>query len=75
MDQSLIYFYLNFPDVLNRMPSVLPLYYPKHSYIFLVNATIYLTFQNIHYLLTTQVFVRFLDYIIRNAAVSFFTIT
>src|SRR6266540_3844293 len=74
MDHSLLYFHCHFPDVLGHVLFVLPLCYPRCSCGSL-DAAIYLTSQSMHHLLTTQVFVRSLDYVTRNAAVSSFSIT
>src|SRR6266498_1223077 len=74
MDRSLLCFCYHFSDVLNRVLLVLPLYYLRRSYGSFDTA-IYLTSRSMHYLLTTQAFVRFLDYITRNATVSSFSIT
>src|SRR6266540_5532685 len=53
---------------------VLPLYYPRCS-CDSFDAAIYLTSQSMHHLLTTQVFVRFLNYVTKNTAVSSSSIT
>ena len=74
MDQNLLCFCYRFPDVLNHVLFVLPLCYPKYlcdSF----DTVIYLTSRSMHHLLTTQDFVRFLDYVTRNTAVSSFSIT
>src|SRR6266498_2054477 len=74
MDQNLLCFRYRFLDILGRALFVLPLYYPRCSCGFF-DAAIYLTSQSMHHLLTTQVFVRSLDYVTRNAAVSSSSIT
>src|SRR6266498_3966897 len=74
MGCSLLYFCYHFPDVLDHMLFVLPLCYPRCSYSSF-DATIYLTSWSMHHLLTIQVFIRSLDYVTRNAAVSSFSIT
>src|SRR6266542_2874796 len=68
MNQSLLYVHYHFPDVLDRALFVLPLYYPRCSYDSF-DAVIYLISRSMHHLLTTQSFVRSLDYVTRNAAV------
>src|SRR6266542_4925171 len=74
MDQNLLFFRYRFPDILDRALFVLPLCYPRCS-CGSFDTAIYLNSQNMHHLLTTQDFVRSLDYIMRNAAVSSFSIT
>src|SRR6266498_2572264 len=74
MGCSLLYFCYYFPDVLDHVLFVLPLYYPRCSYSSF-DAAIYLTSRSMHHLLTTQVFVCFLVYVTRNAAVSSSSIT
>src|SRR6266542_770829 len=74
MDQNLLYFRYCFPDVLNHALFVLPLCYSRCS-CGSFDAAIYLTSWSMHHLLTTQVFVRSLDYVMKNAAVSSSSIT
>src|SRR6266498_3206398 len=74
MNQNLLCFRYCFPDVLDRALFVLPLCYLRCS-CGSFDAAIYLTSQSMHHLLTTQIFVRFLDYVTRNAAVSSSSIT
>src|SRR6266545_2826121 len=74
MDQNPLCFHYRFLDVLGRVLSVLPLCYPRCSYGSF-DAAIYLTSRSMHHLLTTQGFIRSLDYVTRNAAVSSSSIT
>src|SRR6266540_997539 len=74
MDQNLLYFRYHFPDVLDCALFVLPLYYPRCS-CSSFDATIYLTSRSMHHLLTTQICIRSLGYVTRNAAVSSSSIT
>src|SRR6266542_239411 len=74
IDRSLVCFCYHFPDVLGHVLFVLLLCYPRRSCGSL-DAAIYLTSQSMHHLLTTQVFIRSLDYVTRNAAVSSSSIT
>ena len=72
MDQGQLQWCLVIPCVVNRALFVLLLYYSKRSYDLSLNAAIYLTSQSMHHLLTTQTFVRPLDYIMRNTAIFIF---
>src|SRR6266545_512017 len=74
MDQNLLSFCYHFPDILDRALFVLPLCYPRCS-CNSFDAAIYLTSRSMHHLLTTQIFYSFLDYVMRNAAVSSSLIT
>ncbi len=74
MDQSVLYVHYYFSDVPSHALFVLPLYYPRYSYGSF-DAAIYLTSRSMHHLLTTQGFIRSLDYITRNATVSSSLIT
>src|SRR6266498_2025141 len=74
MDQNLLYFLYRFLDILGRALFVLPLCYSRRSYGSF-DAAIYLTSRSMYHLLTTQGFVRSLDYVTRNTAVSSFSIT
>src|SRR6266498_2082043 len=74
MDQNLLYFQYCFPDILDRALFVLLLCYPRRS-CGSFDAVIYLTSWSMHHLLTTQVFVCFLDSVTRNITVSSSSIT
>src|SRR6266498_1139181 len=74
MNHSLLCFCYHFPDVLGRVLFMLLLCYPRRSCGSL-DAAIYLTSRSMHHLLTTRFFLRSLDYITRNAAVSSSSIT
>ena len=72
--QSLLCYCLTVLGVLDHALLMLLVCYPRHSYSFF-DAAIYLTSQSMHYLLTTQVFIHSLDYVMRNATVSSSSIT
>src|SRR6266540_4323473 len=74
IDRNLLCFCYCFLDVSNHVLSVLLLCYPRCSCCSF-DAAIYLNSQSMHHLLTTQVTIRSLDYVTRNAAVSSSSIT